>query len=426
MNRARLMAVAAASAASLAVVLAEAGHRDHASAAVRALLARQTVVHAALPTAAPPAPAVAAPAVVPAASTPTAVAPAPATPAPAPARSPVVRAPVQHATPARPAQARSQLGHLFVIALTGTTEAQLFGAGSPAPYLATQLRRQGTLLPGFRPLGAADLPNYIAAIGGQPPNALTNAECATFSEFPASAPVDKAGVVAGDGCVYPNSVITLADQLTASRRSWGAYVEDLANGGAPATTCRHPASDGPDDTLQPRPGDQYATRHNPFVYFHSLLDLGDCIADDLPLDRLPSLLDGPAAKAPSYAFVAPNLCDDGTAAPCADGSAGGPAAADAFLSTWVPRILRSAAYRRDGALLVVFLSSSAAAGGAAPPATGALVLSRFARAGAAVAGSYDPYSLLRSAEDLFALPPLAQARHARSFARAALPGAFKR
>jgi hypothetical protein len=52
------------------------------------------------------------------------------------------------------------------------------------------------------------------------------------------------------------------------------------------------------------------------------------------------------------------------------------------------------------------------------------VLSRFAGGGKATAAPYDPYSLLRSVEDLFGLTPLAHAKDAQSFAKPALPGAF--
>jgi hypothetical protein len=61
---------------------------------------------------------------------------------------------------------------------------------------------------------------------------------------------------------------------------------------------------------------------------------------------------------------------------------------------------------------------------ASPAPTGTLLLSRFARAGTTVAGPYDPYSVLRSVEDLFGLKPLARAKHASSFVKAALPGAL--
>jgi hypothetical protein len=205
--------------------------------------------------------------------------------------------------------------------------------------------------------------------------------------------------------VYPNTVITIGDQLTSSRRSWHAYL-----GGMGDQPCRHPASDGADDTAQP--GAAYLTRHNPFVYFHSLLDLGDCVADDVDLSRLDADLQS-AAKTPSYSFIAPGPCPAGTELACAD----------AFLKEWVPKIRRSPAYRKDGAIVVAFLSS-ATASGAAPPATGALVLSRFATRGKQLATPYDPFSLLRSLDDLFGVAALGRAQQTASFAKAALPRAF--
>jgi hypothetical protein len=33
-------------------------------------------------------------------------------------------------------------------------------------------------------------------------------------------------------------------------------------------------------------GDQYATRHNPFAYFHSIIDAGDCNTNMVNLDQL--------------------------------------------------------------------------------------------------------------------------------------------
>src|SRR5262249_8797405 len=117
-------------------------------------------------------------------------------------------------------------------------------------------------------------------------------------------------------------------------------------------SCRHPTSDQPDETQHARPGDAYAARHNPFVYFHSLLDLGDCASDDLPLTQLGADLASPA-KTPNYAFIVPNLCHDGSEA-CLDDAPGGLEAADVFLAQWVPKILASPAYRRDGLLVITF------------------------------------------------------------------------
>ena len=214
--------------------------------------------------------------------------------------------------------------------------------------------------------------------------------------------------------------------MTASGRSWRAYAGGLDQGAHAAQSCRHPESGGPDETATAAPaaGETYATRHNPFVYFHSLLDLGDCLADDGPLDRLADDLKT-SKTTPDLAFIAPDLCDSGTLATCPDGRPGGLAGADAFLSTWAPRILASPAYRRDGALLVLFLSRTPGTdAGAATAPTGGLVVSRFAKAGGTLRGAYDPYAALRSIEDLLGLDPLGFAAQAKSFARAALPSAL--
>jgi hypothetical protein len=354
--------------------------------------------------------------------------------APTPTSSPTASAPAKSAKPAE-----SKIKHVFVIVLASPGYEQTWGPGSPARYLTTQLRPRGTLLSDYYAIGHLDLPNYIAMISGQPPNPLTSADCATFAEFPASK-LDAAGRLQGPGCVYPVSVLTLADQLTSTRRRWGGYMEDLANGSKPVQSCRHPSSNQPDETQRARPGDAYAARHNPFVYFHSLLDLGDCASDDLPLTRLSADL-ASEAKTPNYSFIVPNLCHDGSEPTCPDGSPGGLQAADAFLATWVPKILASAAYRHDGLLAIVFAdgppgedsgccqspSPGASAGsGTGGGRVGALLLSPFAKPGGESAAPYNHYSLLRTVEDIFGLSHLADAGQpgVRSFSRDVLKGAF--
>ena len=138
-----------------------------------------------------------------------------------------------------------------------------------------------------------------------------------------------------------------------------------------------------------------------------------------------------ASATPNLVYIAPNLCNDGTESPCVDGSPGGLAAADAFLASWVPKILASPAYRADGLLVVAFAGdvTPPAAGApapdpAAPVTNGALLVSRYAQAGGTNGTAYDPYSLLRSLEDLFALRPLARAATASSFAPTVLAGAY--
>ncbi len=175
----------------------------------------------------------------------------------------------------------------------------------------------------------------------------------------------------------------------------------------------------PDSCVQPEPNaadtpatGSYAAKLNPFVYFHSLLDLGDCSENDVPLSEL----DGDLKKVETTAnfnYISPNLCNVGISGQCPPGAPEGAAAADAFLSTWVPKILASPAYKKDGLLIVNFgqLNQAAPVDPAAPPVAdplkvGALVLSRFVAPGATDPLAYDPYSLLRTFEDLFDLSPL--------------------
>jgi hypothetical protein len=106
--------------------------------------------------------------------------------------------------------------------------------------------------------------------------------------------------------------------------------------------------------------DQYAARHNPFVYFHSLIDSGACASHVVPLNdnTLPKDL-ASIATTPNYAFITPNLCDDGHDVPCK--SPGSPSTyvnENAFLQKWVPMIVNSPAFQKDGLLIITFDESS--------------------------------------------------------------------
>ena len=347
---------------------------------------------------------------------------------PEPTSLPAASGPVSEPTPkesaAKPAAPEPEAGrvkHVFVISLTSPGYEQSLGAQSQMPYLSATLRPRGELLSNYSLLGEAGLPNQIAALSGQPPNPSTAAGCSTYAEFPPTAKASANGVLSGSGCTYPVETLTLADQLGSSRLTWRAYVDGMVDlAGSPAN-CVHP---GPEEVETVAPGG-YTARQNPFVYFHSLLDLGDCSANDLPLDQLTADL-RKAEKTPSYSFVAPTLCNSGATGQCLAGGIEGPASADAFLSTWVPKILASPAYKADGLLIVNFAAANppVTEPGAVPaPATdplhvGALLFSPFLTPGSTDAAPYNPYSILRSNEDLFGLDPLglAAAAKTRSFA----------
>jgi hypothetical protein len=348
-------------------------------------------------------------------------APASSASAPAPpANEP--KEPGEPPPPAPPAEA-GPVKHVFVISLASPGYEQSLGAQSQMPYLSGTLRPKGELLSNYTLLGEAGLPNQIATVSGQPPNAATSAGCPTYAEFSSSSKTDSNGVVHGAGCVYSVETLTLADQLSSSRLTWRAYVEGMVDETGVPASCVHPGT-GESETATPG---GYATRQNPFVYFHSLLDLGDCSADDLPIEKLTTDL-SKTDKTPNYSFIAPTPCDSGATGQCAPGTTEGPASADAFLASWVPKILASPAYKADGLLIVDFggVNPPSTEPGATPPAdplrTGALLVSPFLTPGSPDGAAYNPYSLLRSTEDLFGLEPLGLAAGAKtkSFAPAFL------
>jgi hypothetical protein len=160
------------------------------------------------------------------------------------------------------------------------------------------------------------------------------------------------GQALGTGCVYPKNVKTIGAQLTAKGKTWKNYAEDMAKSPT-QKTCRHPALGGPDTTIAPTKTDMYATRHVPFVYFHSVIDGALCTKNVVDQSVLNADLTS-AAKTPNLAYITPNVCSDGHDAPCKDGRPGGLVSADKFLSTWMPKILASPAYKADGMLIVTF------------------------------------------------------------------------
>ncbi len=331
-------------------------------------------------------------------------------------------APAQTASAPQP-----PVGHVFTIVLENKDYARTFGKDTEAPYLARTLAGRGALLPNYFATGHLSLDNYLTMISGQAPNALTQADCPVFTNVTPGLSGPE-GQALGAGCVHPARVKTVADQLEAAGKTWRGYMEDMGHDpGREARTCGHPAIGARDTTQGATAKDQYATRHDPFVYFHSILDdRRRCDAGVVNLDELPADL-ADASRTPSYSFITPDLCSDGHDATCADArQPGGYAGIEAFLKTWVPRITSSPAFKKDGLLLITFDEGEADSGACcAEPAgpntarpgirgpgggrVGAVALSPFVKPGTVVATPIDHYGYLRSVEDLFGLDHLGYA-----------------
>jgi phosphatidylinositol-3-phosphatase len=328
--------------------------------------------------------------------------------------------------------------HVFVIMLSDQPYASVFGPSSQSPYLSQTLEHRGELLVRYYAVAHQQLANEIALISGQGPTVQTAANCPTYSPI-APATVGSDEQVTGTGCVYPSSTQTLFGQLAAKRMPWRAYLEGMGEGagaesGAPDGDCGHPALGAADPTSAATPpaGQTYATYSNPFVYFSSLTGAPACEADDVGLNQLSADLATPS-RTPSFAYIVPDLCHDGSPTPCASGAPAGLRAAEGFLKRVVPEILRSKAYKESGLLAITvdqapstgagadsssccgqpqFPNLPASATGLAPEGggqVGALLLSPFIKGGGVSQEPYNHFSLLRTIEDLFGLKHLGYA-----------------
>ncbi|MCB5293906.1 hypothetical protein BJQ90_03368 [Arthrobacter sp. SO3] len=311
--------------------------------------------------------------------------------------------------------------HVFVINLENKGYDETWGPASAAPYLSQTLRAQGVLLNQYFGTAHNSQPNYVAQISGQGPNPQMQADCQSYTPFVGTGTASP-GQAVGDGCVFPSSVPTVAGQLTAAGKTWKGYMEDMG------TPCRHPALGAVDDTQKAKAGDQYAARHNPFVYFAGITDSPDCARNDVDLSALKTDLTS-TATTPNLSMITPNLCHDGHDSPCADGQPGGLPSADEWLKQWVPAITSSPAFKQDGVLVITFdesdgpQSDATACCGEGPGPNsplpgitgpgggrvGALVLSPFTKGGTWSTTPYNHYSLLASIEDTFGLPYLGYA-----------------
>jgi hypothetical protein len=234
--------------------------------------------------------------------------------------------------------------HVMVIDLENEDFGSTFGPSSPAVYLNTTLLSEGELIPNYFSTSHVSLGNYIAQVSGQGPTISTNNDCLNLASLshppvlggftdvlPGTDAADTEqcpGQVVGDGCVFPapgngaHGAQTIGDQLDGLKRlgesshlTWREYAEDMGDNpardyGSPdpfgGADCAHPPVGGADNSNSASATDQYATRHNPFVYFHSVIDdLGRCSAHVVPLGRVTPGQNGAADVFQGHLFGIP-------------------------------------------------------------------------------------------------------------------------
>ena len=213
-----------------------------------------------------------------------------------------------------------------------------------------------------------------------------------------------------------------------------------------SAACGHPALNSVDNTQDAVEGDGYATRHDPFVYFESVINDQAYCDDHVVGNGLDHRCDAVRRRCPArpacdrpqvrlhhaaYSFITPNLCNDGHDYPCKNQTDGASALADidTFLETWVPIITASPAYKQGGLIEVTFdesdgaqSDSSACCNETPGPASpepgitgpgggrvGAVLLSPYIKPGTVSTTPYNHYSTLATDEEVFGLTRLGDA-----------------
>jgi hypothetical protein len=290
--------------------------------------------------------------------------------------------------------AAAKVRHVFLIVLENKNYADTFETSSQDPYLQRTLVPMGGLLTEYYGTGHVSLDNYISMISGMAPTPSTDNDClpgftgglGNYDDVQRTGTTSDGQVVASGGCIYAKDIETLPQQLQEVGLSWKGYMGDMGNDPSrESAACGHPVigvgTDRTNTAEAPSSavplGDAYATRHDPFMYFHAIIDSPSCQTHVVNLNELSTDL-AKARTTPNFAFITPNLCDDGhdgagtgaAGTTCANGQPGGLTSIDAFLQRWVPKIMASPAYQQDGLLIITFDESSYVQNVSTDPNTG--------------------------------------------------------
>jgi phospholipase C len=180
--------------------------------------------------------------------------------------------------------------------------------------------------------------------------------------------------------------VHLTRQLDDANVSWKSYQEGIG---------------GDDCPIVSNSAGRYGAKHNPMVFFDDMTDGGDlhskhCIAHVRPYEELAKDLANDTV--PAYSFITPNLCHDmhdvdgcETGDPIRNG--------DLWLSRELPKLLDSKAFQR-GALFITWDENERT-----EENIGMIVMSPFAKKGYVNHVAYTHSSLLRTAQDIFAVRP---------------------
>jgi phospholipase C len=240
--------------------------------------------------------------------------------------------------------------HVVVIVFENKERPEIFGSNDAPTFNA--LGRRYAKLVGYRGVTHPSLPNYIALVSGSTQGITENCT----------------------DCVV--DARNLADTLVAAKKTWKTYAEGLPEPGWTGGLKR-----------------RYAKKHNPFLYFRSVVSKPAQRNRVVPLAELRADLD--AGRLPDFALIVPDLCSSMHDCSVATG--------DKWLGRVAKPLLDSPELARS-VIFVVFDEGDSDIGGGGEIA--ALALGPAVRPGSTYASLVSHYGLLRTIEDGWGLPKL--------------------
>ena len=231
--------------------------------------------------------------------------------------------------------------------------------GSPSAPTFNRLARRYALLTRYFALARPSLPNYLALVSGHTQGVTESC----------------------NDCVF--DARNLADTIEASGRTWKTYAEGLPEPGFTG------ASFG-----------TYVKRHNPFLYFTSVVSSPVRLKRVAPLSEFANDLAG--GRLPDFSLVIPDLCNGMHDCPVARGDA------------WLDRLLKPLLGNPQlagGAVFVTF-DEPAERHTIANGRLATLVLGPLVQPGSRSRTRYAHYALLRTIEDAWRLPRLGRSSRA--------------
>jgi len=254
---------------------------------------------------------------------------------------------------------------VFTIVFENHDYAEIVGS-SNAPYI-NSLIASGGLATHYADTGHPSLPNYLNMISGDNQYIGLFDVGPNFIWFPAANP-------------------NLGTQLETANIKWRSYQESM---GTPCLLTDN---------------GNFATKHDPFLYFtdQQMGASGLCANTNVDFSAFASDL---ATNTYRYMWITPNLIDDGHD-PATDPVAG-LAQSDHWLSTVVPTILASDAYKAGGVLFITWDESEGRNGDDPDKIPMIVVSMRVKTPGMTSATAYTHSSYLATVEDMLGLPRLA-------------------